>query len=179
MSKVVVLSGSPSGTSRLDGLLKHTISYLEKGGMHATLLRVRDLPPEDLLYARFDSDAIVQANATVAWADAVIVATPVYKASYTGVLKAYIDLLPQKGFENKIMLPLAMGGTLAHQLSIDYAIKPLMAALGATRILTGMFVLDSQVSWNGHGDLEMQDEVAARHVKTMDQLLTAIQNGTA
>lgn len=142
--------------------------------MHTTLLRVRDLPAEDLLYARFDSDAIKQANAAVAEADAVIVATPVYKASYTGILKAYIDLLPQKGFENKIMLPLAMGGTLAHHLSIDYALKPLMAALGATRILTGMFVLDSQVSWGGNGELEMQEEVSARHARTIEQLMSTV-----
>jgi len=175
MSKVVVISGSPSGTSRLDGLLKYTTSYLEMSGMHTTLLRVRDLPAEDLLYARFDSDAIIRANAAVAEADAVIVATPVYKASYTGVLKAYIDLLPQKGFENKIMLPLAMGGTLAHHLTIDFALKPLMAALGATRILTGMFVLDSQVSWDGNGELQMQEEVLARHVKTMEQLVAAVK----
>lgn len=175
MHKVVVISGSPSGTSRLDGLLKHTTSYLDKSGMQTTLLRVRDLPAEDLLHAKFDSEAIVQANAAVAEADAVVVATPVYKASYTGILKAYLDLLPQKGFENKIILPMAMGGTLAHHLSIDYALKPLMTALGATMILTGMFVVDSQVSWNGNGELEMQEEVAARHARTLEQLVSTIK----
>ncbi|MBO9598527.1 MAG: NADPH-dependent FMN reductase [Cohnella sp.] len=174
MSKVVVISGSPSGTSRLDGLLKHTIAYLEQSRMQTTVIQVRDLPAEDLLHAKFDSPAIVRANEAIAEADAVLVCTPVYKASYTGILKAYIDLLPQKGFENKVMLPIAMGGTLAHHLCIDYALKPLMIALGATRILTGMFVVDSQVRWNEDGVLEMQQEVADRHTKTLEQLVSAV-----
>jgi len=174
MGKVVVLSGSPSGTSRLDGLLKHTIAYLEKSGAQTAWIRARDLPAEDLLHARFDSPAILQANATIARSDAVILATPIYKGSYTGVLKAFIDLLPQNAFENKIVLPLAMGGTLAHYNSIDYAIKPMLSALGATQILTGMFVVDSEVGWNGDGELEMQEEVHARHARTLEQFVRKV-----
>jgi len=175
MSRVVVISGSPSSTSRLDGLLKHTIAYLEKSGEQTTWIRARELPAEDLLNARFDSPAIIQATATVAQSDAVIVATPIYKASYTGVLKAFIDLLPQNAFENKILLPLAMGGTLAHHNSIDYAMKPMLSALGGEQILKGMFVVDTQVSWNGDGELEMEEEVRARHTRTLEQFVMKVK----
>jgi len=174
MRKIVVISGSPSGTSRLDGLLKITLSALQAHNVQTALIRVRDLPAEDLLHAKFDSPDIAKAIAQVAEADAVILATPVYKAAYTGILKAFVDLLPQKGFENKVLVPIAMGGTLAHHLCIDYAMKPLMIALGATRILTGMFVVDSQVSWNDRGELDLQEEVAARHAKMLEQLIAAL-----
>jgi FMN reductase len=59
-------------------------------------INVSDLPAEDLISAHFDP-AIQQANELVEKADAIIVASPVYKASYTGVFKTYLDLLPQKG----------------------------------------------------------------------------------
>jgi len=64
------------------------------------------LPAEDLIKARFDSEAILNANKKVAEADGVIIASPVYKAAYTGILKTYLDLLPQKGFAEKTIFPL-------------------------------------------------------------------------
>ncbi|MCG6197676.1 NAD(P)H-dependent oxidoreductase, partial [Anoxybacillus sp. LAT_38] len=90
---------------------------------------------------RFDSPAILEANRIIAKSDAVVVATPIYKASYTGVLKSFLDLIPQKGLEKKIVLPLAIGGTIAHLLAIDYALKPVLSALGANHIFTGVYAL--------------------------------------
>ena len=79
----------------------------------------------------------------VAEADGVIVATPIYKASYTGVIKALLDVLPQHGLRGKAVLPLATGGTLAHLLAVDYALRPVLAALGARHVVSGTFLLDS------------------------------------
>ena len=61
------------------------------------MIQVTDLPAEDLVHAKFDSPAIQDALAIVDAADAVIVATPVYKAAYSGVLKLFLDLIPQEG----------------------------------------------------------------------------------
>lgn len=69
------------------------------------------------------------AIAEVDLADALVVATPVYKASYSGVLKTFLDVLPQKAFARKAVLPLATGGTIAHLLSIDYALRPVLLSL--------------------------------------------------
>ncbi len=63
---------------------------------------------------------------------AVVVATPIYKAAYTGGLKALFDILPQSALRGKTVLPLATGGSPAHLLAIDYALKPVLSALGAS-----------------------------------------------
>ena len=89
------------------------------------------------MQARFDSSFIRDALAVVEAADAVIVATPVYKASYSGVLKLFLDLIPQEGLRGKLTLPLVIGGSIAHLLAIDYALKPVLAALGGRHILGG------------------------------------------
>ncbi|WP_217596923.1 NADPH-dependent FMN reductase [Cohnella sp. GbtcB17] len=162
MSKIVILQGSPTAKSRLNGVLDRVRSQIEESGAEVSVINVRDLPAEDLLHARFDSQAIAEANALVAAADAVVIASPVYKASFTGILKAYLDLLPQKGLENKIVLPLVVGGTIAHLLAIDYAFKPVLSVLGARNILTGVFVLDTQVTWGEDGKALIEEDIAGR-----------------
>lgn len=174
MSKVVIISGSPTPTSRLHGVIEVAKSELEQAGLTVDWIKVRDIPAEDLLYAKFDSEAIVSANALVAAADAVFVATPVYKASYTGVLKAFLDLLPQKGLERKIVLPLAVGGTLSHLLAIDYALKPVLSALGAQNILQGVYVLDKQVTWGDQGQAILDDEISTRLHESVSQFIQEI-----
>jgi FMN reductase len=162
MSKIAIISGSPSAASRSAAILSIAEEQLRKAGHEAGIIHVRDLPAEDLIYARWDSPAIVEALKKMDEAEAVVVATPVYKASYTGVLKIFLDLLPQKGLENKVVLPIAVGGTIAHLLSIDYALKPVLSALGASNIVKGIYILDSQITVKESGGIELQEEIAGR-----------------
>ncbi|WP_027092587.1 NADPH-dependent FMN reductase [Cohnella thermotolerans] len=174
MAKIVILQGSPSVKSRLHGVLDRVRAQIASSGIEASVIAVRDLPAEDLLHARFDSEAIQAANRLVEEADAVIVATPVYKASFPGVLKAYIDLLPQKGLQNKIVLPIAIGGTIAHLLSIDFAMKPVLSTMAPRNILAGVFVLDSQVQWNEDGSAAIADDIASRLDESVALLLQEV-----
>lgn len=175
MANVVIISGSPTQTSRLDTILGYVETLLQEAQVEISWIRVRDLPAEDLLHARFDSGALTAAHALVEEADAVIIATPVYKAAYTGVLKAYLDLLPQKGLEGKLVLPLAIGGTIAHLLAIDYALKPLLAALGARHVLAGAFIQDTQVKKREDGTGELDAEAAQRLSESTQQLVHELE----
>jgi FMN reductase len=175
MPKIVIISGSPTPTSRLNGIVELAKGVLQQAGLQVEWIKVRDLPAEDLLHARFDSEAIVQASAKVAEADGVFVTTPVYKASYTGVLKAFLDLLPQKGLHHKVVLPLAVGGTISHLLSIDYALKPVLSAMGAQNILQGVFVLDKQVNWGEQGQAILDQDIAARLEESLNEFIQEIK----
>ncbi len=68
-----------------------------------------------------------------------------YKASFAGALKTLLDLLPERALEKKVVLPLATGGSVAHLLAVDYALKPVLNALKAQEILHGVYADDSQV----------------------------------
>ncbi|MEK8129240.1 NADPH-dependent FMN reductase [Paenibacillus filicis] len=162
MAKIAVISGSPTETSRLNGLLHAVRALVEGEGWEYNEIQVRLLPPEDLIYTRFDSSSIIEANRIVAEADAVVVATPIYKASYTGVLKTFLDLIPQKGLDRKIVLPLALGGTIAHLLAIDYALKPVLSALGAQHIRAGVYAQDAQITRLDGGGFELSEELQDR-----------------
>lgn len=179
MSKVVILSGSPNASSRLNGLTSYVHQRVTEAGMETSVIGVIDLPPEDLVYANFNSPSILAANEQIASADAVIIASPVYKASYTGVLKAYIDLLPQKGFEGKIVTPIFIAGSMAHLLAIDYALKPVLASMGARHFTKSVYTTDTFVAreQNEQGEYRftLDDDTKARLDDTVKELVHYLQ----
>lgn len=145
MAIVVSLSGSPSGDSRTARLLRHLDARLVGHGHEVIPLDVRTIPAGVLLGADPAHPAITEVAALLARADGIVVGTPIYKAAYAGVLKSLLDLLPQFAFTGKTVLPLATGGSTAHVLAIDYALRPVLSSLGATHILPGWFILDTDI----------------------------------
>src|SRR5690349_14716481 len=105
MSLVLLVTGSPAASSRTAALAQHVGQRLAARGLEVKLLSVRDLDPVDLIHARTDSRELKEAFALVERAAAVVVLTPVYKAAYTGVLKSFLDLLPQFALAGKAVLP--------------------------------------------------------------------------
>lgn len=96
MSQIVMLAGSPAATAKSTAILCHVRMLLKCSGWKSDAIAVRDLPADDLLHARCDSAAILTTQLLLDEAQGVIVATSIYRAAYSGLLKAYLDLLPQK-----------------------------------------------------------------------------------
>jgi len=145
---VVSVSGSPSPDSRSANLLRFIERRLAGQAARVRHIALRELPAADLLHAQADSPALRVAVAAVAEADLVLVATPIYKAAYSGLLKVFLDLLPPDALRGKIVLPLATGGSPGHLLALEYALKPVLAALGARHVLDAVYVVDS--AWRAH-----------------------------
>ncbi len=152
---VVTLGGSPSQRSRSGVLLEKTRQWLQDKGVEVVSYQIRDFPAEDLLHARFDSPKVIDLLQQVANADGLVIATPVYKASFSGALKTVLDLLPERALAHKIVLPMATGGSIAHMLAVDYALKPVLSALKAQELLHGIFAEDSQIAY-GEGSAQAQ-----------------------
>ncbi len=162
MSDILLISGSPSARSRSSALLDYAVERLSLEGLGAELVSIRDYPAEDLILGRFDSPAFAEFKHLVAEARGIVVATPVYKAAYTGSLKALLDILPQQAFRNKTLLPIATGGSLAHLLVLDYALKPVLGSLGASDILQGIYVTDAQLQLGEGGEIVLDEAIRQR-----------------
>lgn len=145
MSRVVLLSASPSENSKTEALLEFIARRLGQYGHRTEFIKLRHLPAGPLLAGDGSDGLIASARATVAAADAVVVGSPVFKATYTGLLKVFIDLLPMDALHGKPVLPLLTGGSTAHVLALDYGLKPLLATLGASSIGRGRFVLSANI----------------------------------
>jgi FMN reductase len=176
MSLIVAINGSPSASSRTTKLTSSVGASLAADGFDVRAIHVRDIPAEDLLHARADAPAVRAALGLVERASGVIISTPIYKASYTGILKAFLDLLPQFGLAGKVVLPLCTGGTTAHVLAIDYALRPVLMSLGAPQVVEGLFVLDKTIEIDAAGTPHLPPELRARLDGVVGQLALGVHN---
>ena len=148
---IAIITGSPTRPSRTRGLAQIVKQRLARENFQIREIHVRDLPAEALLHAKFDDPQIKEATAIIEEAQGVVVASPVYKAAYTGVLKSFLDLLPQFGLKDKVVFPLLTGGTIAHVLALDYGIRPVLQSLNPKLVVAGLFVLDKSIELGPDG----------------------------
>jgi len=172
---VLLLGGSPSTPSTTWRLQQLVGARLAAHGHRTVALQVRDLPAQSLLRADTSDPAIAEAVALVSDADAVVVGTPVYKASFSGVLKVFLDLLPQDGLANKLVLPLATGGSQSHMLALDYALRPVLASLAPRHILPSIYATSEQLPWDPDKGLAPVAAIAARIDAGVEQLVHELQ----
>ena len=168
----LLLAGSPSERSRSAALLDAVALRLAVRGVRAEHLHIRNLNPQALLLADTGHHSIVQAVKQVEDANLLVVATPVYKAAYSGVLKVFLDLLPQSALQGKTVLPLATGGSPHHMLALDYALRPVLQSLGAKHILPGVYATDAQVTLTPEGAYHVAPDIEARLDEAVNLLVT-------
>ncbi|PKM30705.1 MAG: NADPH-dependent FMN reductase [Gammaproteobacteria bacterium HGW-Gammaproteobacteria-11] len=169
---VVSIAGSPNLKSRSGILLDYARGKLQKQGVEVAQFHIRHFNAEDLLYARFDSPQVVELAEQVNRADGLLIATPVYKASFSGALKVLLDLLPERALAHKVVLPIATGGSHAHMLAVDYALKPVLGALKAQEMLQGVFAEDSQIQYGEPAVLEAN--LKARLDEAVEHFVSAL-----
>jgi FMN reductase len=144
---VLLLGGSPSAPSTTWRLLQLLGERLAALGHRTLALQVRELPPAALLRADRDDPALREALAMVLDA---------------GLLKVFLDLLPQDGLAGKLVLPLATGGSQSHMLALDYALRPVLASLGPRHILPSIYATSDQLPWHPAQGLQPAAPIAAR-----------------
>ncbi|KWZ65993.1 MULTISPECIES: NADPH-dependent FMN reductase [Bacillus] len=178
MAKVTIIAGGHSVQSRLTGVLQHIHHRLAFHGIDAHVIQVHQLPSGALIGADFSNEDIIKAIELVKESDGVIVLTPVYKASFSGILKTFLDLLPQKALQDKPVLPCVLGGTYGHLLVIEYALKPIIHQLGATVVQSGVYVVDQQVTKQDSNSYVLDPDATDRLNLALSQYQSLI-GGTA
>lgn len=155
--RLLIISASASTTSRTERLGEHIKTYLTRPYTCVDHLRLNQLPAASLLKANADNPQIAESLDLVGRARAIIILTPTYKASYSGLLKMFIDMLPQYALRGKIILPLATGGTLAHMQMLDFALRPVLQTMWPSHIAQGWFVLDRAILLTDEGETYLRD----------------------
>lgn len=173
MSEIVILSGSPSERSRSDLVLKNLGSILNNEGFSVTHISIRDVPKDALFYGEFDDPAVKEIASLIHGAKGVIVGSPVYKAAYSGVLKALLDILPPDILRGTPVLPLMTGGSPSHLLAIEYTLKPLLATLKGQN-LKGVYLLDNEIDKSNIDNPIIDHEVLERLKKQLDYFIEIV-----
>jgi len=109
------------------------------------------------------SPEIADLVASLRESDILVATSPTYKATYTGLLKAFLDRLPNNGLAGLAAVPVMVGGSPIHALAPELHLRPLLVELGATVPTRGLFVVEDQ--------LEQLSEVVAGWAGTAGPLL--------
>ncbi|GAA4678512.1 NADPH-dependent FMN reductase [Frondihabitans cladoniiphilus] len=134
---VTVVAGNPKPASRTLDAARHVAEALA-GRAPDSEVDVVTLGPSLLGWG---DETVKAAVETVAGSDLVIVASPTYKATYTGVLKCFLDQIAgATGLKGVTVVPLMLGAGPAHALAPDVFLKPVLVELGATVPVQGLYL---------------------------------------
>jgi FMN reductase len=173
--KIAIIAGSPSASSRGAVLLKRVEDQAKSRGIDVGYIDVRDIPAADLVTGDPDSLALRNAAALIAEADGVAIASPVYKAAYTGLLKCFLDVFPvETTLAGKLVFPVVTAAAPTHLLALDYALKPVLASLGASYCCAGFGALDSYFDKLDDGSTVLKEAPAAKFDLAIAAFLEAL-----
>jgi FMN reductase len=148
---VTVVVGNPKAKSRTRGVAEKVAAAAAAAaglpeGTTTAVIELADLGPQ-----LFDwSSAEVRAAADALSASSLaVIATPVYKATYTGLLKSFLDRFPPQGLAGVTAVPLMLGAAPGHALAPELTLRPVLTEIGAIVPVRGLFVLDA--AYDGPG----------------------------
>ena len=108
-------------------------------------------------------------------ADVLVAASPVYKASYTGLFKHLFDLLDPKALEGRHVLLAATGGSDRHALVIEHQLRPLFSFFGAHILPVSIYAVNCDFENSG----ELAPSIVPRIARAVDQITALSPRGSA
>lgn len=152
--RVVVVCGNPKADSRTLAAAVTTARLLssdpEEGGGAGHVDQVVDVTTLGPGLLGWGAPTVARAVADVATADLLVVASPTFKATYTGLLKLFLDQFAGgEGLRGVSAVPLMLGAGPAHALAPELLLKPVLVELGATCPAPGLYLVDTEAQEKG------------------------------
>jgi FMN reductase len=152
MKLVVVSAGLsvPSSTRLLGDRLAAAV-VAQDASVEVQVVELRDLAVEIAhhLTNGFPGRGLAAALDAVAGADGLVVVTPVFSASYSGLFKSFFDVLDRDALAGTPVLVAATGGSARHSLVLEHAMRPLFAYLRAVVVPTAVYAASED--WGAEG----------------------------
>lgn len=155
---VAVLVGNPQVRSRTRSAALRVATELY-GGAPDFEIDLADLGPALLDPANDWVDAAIE---QVAQSRLLVVASPTYKGTYTGLLKLFLDRIPAGALAEVTAIPLMLGADYRHALAVETFLKPVLNELGASTPTSGLFLLDR--TWDAPDALDAWLKSARHHL---------------
>mgnify|MGYP001822677326 CR=1 FL=1 len=165
MSNIIALIGNPNPggrTTRVAEAVAAAIAGGDGGGGGGTVETVELASVAAHLF-EWGNDEVKALTERVAGADVIVAACPTYKATYTGLLKAFLDNYGNDGLAGCKAVPVMVGAAPQHALAPEVHLRPLLVELGASVPSRGLYVLESQ--------MDELDEVVADWARVAQPLL--------
>ena len=143
---VVVVCGNPKANSRTLGVAEAVAKQAANGtGRENVSTHIIDLANFGGQLFDWSSESVKAEVAALSGADLAVIASPTYKASYTGLLKSFLDWFGQTGLAGVVAIPVMVGGSAIHALAPEVFLRPLLVEIGAIVPTRGLFILDAEL----------------------------------
>jgi FMN reductase len=148
MTRILVVSAGlsqPSSTRLLADRLAAATRTELSGRVEIETVELRDHAHDitDHLLTGFANRRLQPVLDQVERADGLILVTPTFTASYSGLFKSFVDVVPPESVEGKPVLIAATGGTERHSLVLEHAMRPLLSYLRAVVVPTAVYAASS------------------------------------
>lgn len=173
MTRILTISAGlsqPSSTRLLADRLT-TAAIGELGDATSTeVIELREYAHDitDTLLTGFANQQLRPVLGKLAQADGLILVSPTFAASYSGLFKSFVDSIDPDSLRGKPVLLAATGGTERHSLVLEHALRPLLAYLRAQPVPTAVYAAGAD--WGGETDL------GSRITRAAGELATAVRN---
>ncbi len=160
--KVVAVSGSLQTPSKTTALVEEIIAAIgRERTVDAHLIELERVGPQLAGAVRRDqlSAAAESELKRIEEADLLVVASPVYRASFTGLFKHLFDFVGQYALVDKPVLLAATGGSDRHALIIDHQFRPLFAFFQAVTLPLGVYANDSDFAEYRIANPELRERI--------------------
>jgi FMN reductase len=145
MSAVAVVVGNPKPRSRtLDVAAAVAEAAAGAAGLDGATRVTVDLAGFGPSLFDWSSAQVREAVDAVRSCSLAVVASPTYKASYTGLLKSFLDWFSTTDLQSVVVVPLMVGAGLQHALAVEVHLRPVLVELGATLPTRGLYVTEGQ-----------------------------------
>lgn len=164
MLKISIVVGNPKPNSRTGRISTRLIeNIVPQESCDIQFIELANYA-DDLF--KWPSQVMADLNKTVAKSDLAVFASPTYKATFTGMLKAFLDRYPANGLKNVIALPVMTGAGPGHSMAPNVSLIPLLLELGATVPVSGIYFNTSM--------MDQAEDVVAAHAREIVASLTSL-----
>lgn len=150
--EAVTLVGNPKAGSRTlhvaEEVTKQLVAWLGGEGVKVSATTV-DIAELGAGLLDWESKPVNDVLARIAACQLIVVASPTYKATYTGLLKLLLDRIPMEGLAGRVAIPVMVAAAPIHVLAVETHLRPVLVELGACCPTRGLVVLESKL-----GELE-------------------------
>jgi FMN reductase len=140
MTSIIVLIGNPKPRSRTRNICAEIAARIAASSEDATIREIDLIDYADILFT-WPNETLAELSADVADCDVLIVGSPTYKGSYTGILKAFLDRYPKGGLQNSVAIPVMTASEPRHQLGVEVHLRSLLVELGASTPSDSVFFM--------------------------------------
>jgi FMN reductase len=148
---IAVVVGNPKAGSRTLRVAEAVAESISSISHTPNDIRIIDLANMATELFDFESEKVNECLGAVASSELVVVASPTYKATYTGLLKSFLDRYGNEALNSTTCIPVMTGAAPIHALAPEVHLRPLLVELGASVPTRGIYVTEQQ--FDGLADL--------------------------